>query len=229
MTQSYALDPAARLTIRNAGGRIFVYGSEVPRLEISATRRAFSRERLEAIRVAVTIEGASASIETIYPPASEGLFADRSGTVDYIILVPESCRLARVELGRGEMVIEGMRGGGVDAQLGVGLMHVNDCFAPTRLHLGQGGLNLFYGWWEEEPIAVAATIGRGRARVFLPPDASLTLTATNRSGNIVNRLTPAKSVRQAGGNILRLELGAGGASEIQLRGEAANLRIERAY
>lgn len=229
VARSYPLDPSATVTIRNTDGRIFIYGSDAPRLEISAVRRAFTRARLEAIRVEVSIDGARAAIETIYPPLGEGLFADRSGTVDYIIILPQRCLLERVELKNGEMMIEGMRGAGLDARLGNGIMHVNDCFTKARVHLEQGRLNISYGWWEAEPLEMEATIERGNAILFLPPDASLALSVANRSGNITNRLTSGQSVRRDGGRVLNLQLGAESASEIRLRGGSANVRLERAY
>ncbi len=130
----------------------------LPRLEIVAMRRAFSKERLEAIKVEVSIEGDAARIETIYPPPPAG-FAFCGSLRDGRLPDFRPARLARssqVELANGEVLIEGMRGARIEAQLGTGLMHVRDCFSAAQLQLGRGQMNVRYGWWE----AGAFSLGR---------------------------------------------------------------------
>src|SRR6186997_3153249 len=54
-----AVSPTATVSIRNTDGRIYIYGSDVPELQIKAERRAFTKERLEAIKVDVVVDGES--------------------------------------------------------------------------------------------------------------------------------------------------------------------------
>ena len=63
-------------------------------------------------------------------------FADRSGTVDYIIELPQTCELASVRLDTGEVLIEGMRGSGIHAKLDNGRLFVRNCFANTEFVSG---------------------------------------------------------------------------------------------
>lgn len=217
----YDLIPDARVTIRNTDGRICVYGSDSPRLEIFAMRRAFSKERLVGIKISVQIGGDTAVIDTIYPPAPEGsLFADRSGTVDYVILVPQTCTLEKVVLEKGEILIEGMRGGGVTASLGRGVLHAVNCFSEIRLSLGAGGMNLRYDWWEEGAFSLAAAVAEGDLRLAVPQSASLRLDAQSREGLIHNSLVSV--LPEPGGHILEADYGAGGPI-FQLRAESANI------
>ena len=106
-------------------------------------RRAFSEARLQAIEVRVTTEGEAMKVETIYPPAEKGMLGDRSGTVDYVILVPQKWSLAKVELERGEVLIEGMYGPRVEVAVGSGLLHLNSCFSTINALLGEGRLIFF--------------------------------------------------------------------------------------
>ena len=225
---SYDLSPTANVSIRNTNGRIFVYGSDDPRLEILAVRRAFTKERLEAIKVSVEIAGETATVETIYPPApQQSIFADRSGTVDYVILVPQYCTLTQVSLDEGEILIEGLRGNGVAAQLGGGVMHVRDCFCAVNAALGDGKMDLSYGWWEERPFSLSATVEEGELRLGLPAAAALHLDAATARGRIRNSFSREPS--PGGKKSLEISLGEGGLAQFRLRVGDGNILLWRMY
>ncbi len=216
----------ARIFIQNTDGRIYVFGSREDRLEIIATRRAFSRERLEAIKVVVTIDGDVAMVDTKYPPPSSvSLFADRSGTVDYVIFAPQSCTLAQVELEKGEIMIEGMRGPRVEARLGKGLFWLNNCFSAMRVSLGEGRMNVRYGWWEPGRFSLMAEVARGDLGVAVPVGAAMHFDAVSAKGKIVNDFYPETT------GLSRIEEQYGGESavEFQLRTTDGNIKLRRAY
>src|SRR3954469_9982264 len=107
--QTYPVPADAEITVRNTDGTIYIYASEENELKIVARTKAYSRERLDAISVQVSIQGSKATIDTKFPPRPKGLsLHDRSGTVDYVIVVPQRCTLAQVELTTGEILVEGL-------------------------------------------------------------------------------------------------------------------------
>lgn len=226
--QVHPISATARITIRNTDGRIFIFGSDASELRITTLKRAFSKERLDGIRINVAIHGEEVAIDTTYPPAPErSVLADRSGTVDYLILAPQTCALAKVELARGEILIEGMRGAGLDAQLAIGRILIRDCFTPTRLSLGQGGMDLFYNWWEPATaFSVEAAIANGDLRVGFPEDAALRLDASSVHGQISNELSDRKTDDR---RMLRWTIGAEPRANFQLRTTRGSIRIEKAY
>lgn len=224
--QVYDLGPTASLSIRNTDGRIYIYGSDTPQLRVKAVRRAFTKERLEGIKVDVAITGDSAAIETIYPPSPLGsLLADRSGTVDYTILLPQTCSLSKVELENGEVIIEGILGASIDARLANGLMYLHNCFSAARVSLGQGGLDVLYGWWDARVFSVSAEVGNGDLRVGLPADAALHLDAATASGNITNRF--AEDQNNGDARSLQTRIGGDGSAEFRLRTTNGNIKIEK--
>ena len=89
---------------------------------------------------------------------------DRSGTVEYSINLPQTARIARVELPNGELVIKGMRGPSITANLGSGELETHNCFCDQTIHVNQGGLNVFFDWMEERPISIEAQIEDGNLR-----------------------------------------------------------------
>lgn len=224
--QSYAISPAARVTIRNAAGRIYIYGTKAARLEVIAMRRAFSIERRDAIKVDVALEGETAVIETIYPlPASDSFLADRSGTVDYVIYLPESCALAEVKLGQGEILIEGMRGPEVVAELERGLMSVRDCFSAVKVRVEQGRLRVRYDWWEGGNFSLVATVAEGNLHVAVPAGAAMHFDGLAVGGRITNNFEPKVKP------LSRLDEHYGGASAVEftLRTSAGEIKLERSY
>src|SRR2546430_9734213 len=97
---SYPVEPTATLSVTNRDGSIRVHGadSEARSVRVEAIKKAYSIERLKAISVQVSAQRNSISIETVYPPDSGVGFSDRSGTVDYVIVVPQTIRIAKLEL-----------------------------------------------------------------------------------------------------------------------------------
>lgn len=223
--QGYDVSPTVNLSVRNTAGRIFIFGSVAPRLEIVAMRRAFTKERLEAIRVEVSIEGETAKIETIYPAVPERSGADRSGTVDYLILVPQTCTLAAVELANGEMLIEGMRGSRVEARLGRGVLHLRNCFSAVRLSLDRGKMNVRYAWWETRDFSISAEVNDGEVRLAVPAGAAMHFDAATESGKIVSHFNadPRRLPK------LDEHFGGESAVEFKFRLTTGDLALERAY
>src|SRR5438105_1154946 len=118
----YPVEPTATLSVTNRDGSIRVYaaGTEIHEIRVEAIKKAYSAERLKAISIKVSAQPNAISIETIYPADSGIGFSDRSGTVDYVIVVPQTIRITKLELSNGEMQLDGMRSEEAHAQLGSG-------------------------------------------------------------------------------------------------------------
>ena len=184
--QIYTIEPNANITVVNGDGAVFVYGSNTSEMRVQATKRAYTRERLKQIAVDVSIQPSSVSINTKFPPKPQWALFDRSGTVDYTIVVPATGNLARLELGAGEVLVDGMRGQMVLARLGSGRMFAHNCFGNVGLTLDRGTLTLTYDWWEPGKFSIEANVERGNAWAFLPIDVVCQLVAETRHGKIEN-------------------------------------------
>jgi DUF4097 and DUF4098 domain-containing protein YvlB len=182
----YPIEPTAAVSIKNGDGVVRVYGSSANELRVQAIKRAYSRERLKQIVVDVSVQPGSVSIETHFPPKPTwGLF-DRSGTVEYTIVVPETANLSRLESGNGEVLVEGMRGEALHAQLRRGRMFVRNCFSNAAFSLSRGPLTLIYGWWEPGSFSIQASVANGAVLAFLPGAAAFHLIAETRHGKIAS-------------------------------------------
>lgn len=226
--KTFPLPANAEVRIRNTDGQMYIYGSEVNELKVYARKKAYSKTRLDAIEVKISVEDGKATIDTIYPPTPTGLsLRDRSGTVDYTILLPQTCSIPQLELANGEILLSGLRGPAVHVGLTNGIIYAFDCFTALQLKATQGGMDIAYNWWERGNVALDAQLEQGKVRLALPPDPAVRLEVQSQSGQIVNDF--GQELGQKDGHHLRTTIGADDGAEFRIRTESAGIRIERAY
>jgi hypothetical protein len=190
--KTFPLDPSGTFSLRAIDGIVEIFGTDSREVTISATKKAFSPERLNAIAIRIDARSDAINIETTSPPEPRHHFMDRSGTVEYSINLPQTVRIARVELPHGELVIKGMRGPSITANLGTGELVTQNCFCDQTVHVKQGTLNVFFDWSETRPISIDATIADGNAWARIPADASFQLHAVAKQGNVWSDFTQSR-------------------------------------
>src|SRR6266567_5199428 len=189
----FPLDPAGTFSLRAIDGTVEIFGSDSREVKIVAVKKAFSLERLNAITMRVDARPDAVNIETTPPPQPRHRFSDRSGTVEYTINIPQTARIARVELPNGELVIDGMRGASIAANLGSGQLVTHNCFCDQTIHVNQGGLNVFFDWMEERPISIEAKIEDGNLSALLPTDAAFHMHAVAKQGHVSSDFSPMET------------------------------------
>jgi len=185
---SYPIEPTATLSVMNRDGSIRVYGAgaETHDVQVEAIKKAYCADRLKAISVQISAGPNSISIETIYPTDSDAGFSDRSGTVDYVIVVPQTIRISKLELANGEVQLEELRSEAARAHLGSGRLFAHNCFGNLDLTVKTGNLAIVYEWWEDREFSIRATIQSGNAFAYIPSDAAFHLIAHTATGKIAN-------------------------------------------
>jgi hypothetical protein len=224
LKETYPLDANAAVSVTNEDGSIRIYGGG-DELKVQAVKKAYSSERLRRIKINIVRAAESAVITTEYPPKPKWGFSDRSGTVDYIVVVPETARLVRAELANGELAVEGLRGERVEARLGNGLMFARNCFTDLALNLGTGNLNLSFDWWERENFSVEGIVQRGHILSFFPGEAAFRLQAEAPTGKIANDFLEKEKRRAEPTDKIEMMIGEGGDVRVKIRAEHGNVRI----
>jgi hypothetical protein len=227
--QKYDVDTNATLSVANVDGSIRVYAAEAPQIVIQAIKKAYTRERLQGIVVDVKATQGSVAIKTTFPPRKNAL-SDRSGTVDYIIVVPQTARITDLTLTNGELLVEGLRtGGSATAHLVNGWLGGHNCFADLNLTVETGRLDVAFDWWETHSFSVKAASTRGNVRAIFPSDASVSLNATSLEGRIANGFDTNKT--NAGDVIhsIATVIGTDAGAAISLEAARGNIRIEKTY
>ena len=228
--QTYPLDRDATFRIKNLDGSIRIYGSDTSQMIVQTIKKAYSAQRLKEIVARISVEPGLAQIDTIYPPLPRRWsLADRSGTVDYIIVIPQTCRLASVELANGEILIEGMRGPGVNARLNSGRLVGHNCFGDLNLAVVTGNLDLFFEWWEEEKSSVLGEVVNGNIFATLPDDSSFTLDAKTVNGQIGSDYGERDESASEPIRHLQTAFGPDVRSDIKIHTTNGNIKIEETF
>lgn len=225
--QFYRIESTADISIKNRDGLVRLYGSLANDMRVQAIKRAYTRERLKQIVVDVSVQPGLVSIETKFPPKPTwGLF-DRSGTVEYTIVVPQTASISRLESGNGEVLVEGMRGQTLHAQLERGRIFARNCFSNAVFSLGHGTLTVTYGWWEPRKFSIQANVADGAALAFLPGPAAFHLIAETPRGRIANDFVErARRDAEEASKVDTLVHG-GGDAVIKLQVKEGNIEVVR--
>ena len=226
----YTVEPTANITVQNGDGAIFVYGSNTNEVQVRAVKKAYRRARLSQITIDVSTKPGSVSITTKFPPRPKwGLF-DRSGTVDYTVVVPATANILGLDLDAGEILVDGMRGATTHARLGEGRMFARNCFTNLNLGIRRGNLILSYDWWEKSTFTAEANLAQGNAWAYLPVGGAFHLLAKAVHGEIFNDFESRAVAESAAAKGMKVDalVNGGGEATIKVRVREGNIKIVEA-
>jgi hypothetical protein len=183
---------------------------------------------LQNISVNVTRQAKAISIETGYPAKPNWSWGDRSGTVDYVITVPQTTTIARVALINGEVLLNGLRGGSVHAQLQNGRMSAENCFGDLHLAVTRGGIDFRYDWWETRKFSLDAEIVNGNAQAFMPGEAAFRLAATTVHGGVVNDFAEQRDRHREAPRKIDMLVNGGSETEVKIGATNGSIKITEA-
>jgi DUF4097 and DUF4098 domain-containing protein YvlB len=150
---SYPLQPAARLELDNRNGSIEIVGWDRNTIDVSGTKFAPTTNRLQQIKIDVSVKGNNASIATQWPKDSwHGSYGAK-----YVIRVPRQTTLARTQTTNGSVSVEDLEGGGhvtstngrismardtgdYDVQTTNGAIDFEECSGSERAHTTNGAV-----------------------------------------------------------------------------------------
>jgi hypothetical protein len=226
----YTIEPSARLTIQNRDGVVSIYGSDTDEIRIDAVKKAYSQERLNQIGIDVSTKPGAISVITKFPPKPTWALSDRSGTVDYTIVVPATAGISALELDAGEVLLDSMHGRELRARLNDGRIFARNCFTNVDLTVDRGAVTLSYDWWEEEKFSARVNVGRGNAWVFLPTDAGLHLLARAAHGKIANDFNNIPLTANSSAREMKIDqiINGGGQATVDVRVERGQIKISEA-
>ena len=225
LEKSFPLDPSGTFSLRSIDGIVEIYGTDSSEVTISAMKKAFSPERLNAIAIRVNARPDAIDIETTAPPEPHSHFMDRSGTVEYTVNLPQTARITRVEMPNGELVIKDMRGTSIAANLGTGQLATYNCFCDQILQVKQGDLNVFLDWLEKRPLSIDATIEDGNTLVRLPSDARFQLHAMAKDGHVRSDFSSLEDRKRGDASEINEVIGDAPATKLNLRADTGNIHI----
>jgi hypothetical protein len=227
--QKYTLDPDATISVRNTDGSIRVYAADVKEITIQAIKKAYTLERLKAIVVDIKAGQSAIVINTIFPPKNGWGLGDRSGTVEYTLIVPQKARITNLDLVNGELLIEGLQGGSATAHLVNGWLAGHNCFGDLDLSIVNGRLDVAYDWWENMRFSARAASVSGNIRAIVPSDSAVRIIAQTKTGRIADAFDPKRGQERGLVREVDRSLGPEAGAQFTLGTERGNIRIDKAY
>jgi DUF4097 and DUF4098 domain-containing protein YvlB len=221
--QEYPIDPDGTLVVRNSSGSIAISGSDDSVMKLKAIRKAWNNTQLGEIGLHVSALSGSVSVETSFPPRKWSAAPAHSAAVDYTISMPRTVKTLRLEIGNGDVAVEGMASA-VRVNLLNGALTVRNCFGNAELSVANGGLDLFYEKWKQKQFSVEAKIISGNARALLPAGGSFHVVAEAPGGNVTNQFEMTEK-RPRRATRVNLSTGGEGSPEIVIRATQGNIEI----
>jgi hypothetical protein len=228
----YTIEPNVNVTIQNGDGAVLVYGSNVNEMRVHAVKKAYRRARLTQIAIDVFAKPGSISITTKFPPKPRWALFDRSGTVDYTIVVPATATISGLDLDAGEILLDGMRGPTTRARLGEGRIFARNCFSNLDLAMRHGNVIVSYDWWEGGKFSTQADVAQGNLWAYIPGDAAFHLLAKAEHGKIASDFKSIAIAEPASASAAGMKIDTlvdnGGEATMKIRVAEGNIEIVQA-
>jgi DUF4097 and DUF4098 domain-containing protein YvlB len=215
---SYPLQPGGRLELDNRNGSIDIVGWDRNTIDVSGTKFAPSADRLQQIKINVSVSGNSASIATEWPKDSwHGSYGAK-----YMIRVPRQTALSRAQTTNGSVSVEDLEGGGhvtstngrismardtgdYDLHTTNGAIELEQCSGSERAHTTNGAVR---GRLKAGSIESQSTNGAIELTLMQPSNGQ-SIRASTTNGGIVLALAefhenPISAKTSNGGVTLRL-------------------------
>ena len=230
VTQRENLDPDGTLTVHNIEGAIHIYGGNEGEVLIRAVKKAYTEERLRDIAVEVKSTSKNIAIQTIIPPKLKGLsLDDRSGTVEYVITVPQAIVITNLEMTTGELTINGLSGGSVSTHLVNGVLIARNCFSDLNLTIVNGKLEAMYDWWDNRKFSARLLSSNGHIRAVVPPDEPIGFAAKTETGQIKNNLDKTTSAKFEVVRTLKFAITPEPETIFEINSISGNITIDKSY
>jgi DUF4097 and DUF4098 domain-containing protein YvlB len=188
--RTFPLAADGRISLENISGAVKITAWDRNEVKLDAVKRAYTRERLDEVKIGIVSDANSLDISTEYPERNyryNDNNKDRRESharVDYTLTVPRGARLDGVELVSGSLDIEGLTGD-VKASLVSGSVTARGLSGEAKLSTVSGRLDATFNRLDAaKPISLGSV--SGQLIVTIPSDANAQLRASTVSGQITN-------------------------------------------
>jgi hypothetical protein len=219
------LGPAGTFALHGTDGTIQIYGTDSSEIKIVAIKKAFSSARLKAMEIQIEAKDGLVNVDTVAPAKPRWGLSDRSGTIDYIVNVPQTARITAVNLPNGELMIDGMRGAPITASLGTGRLTTRNCFCDQKVSVESGVVDIMFDWLEEKSVTINAAVNDGNAHALIPVDASFEVHALAKHGRVASDFSEIENRKRGGVSEINETIGQAPLSKLTMRAVNGNVRI----
>lgn len=204
--QTYPLSATGRVSLENINGGVQIKVWDRAAVQLDAIKKAYRKERLAEVRIAVNSTEDNLHIRTEYPDWNQNFKnerhdrSDNPATVEYSLTVPRKAVLESIELVNGSLDIDGAEGS-VKASSINGRVTARGLLGDVKLSTINGPLQATFARLDDSrPISLGSV--NGTVTLIIPSDANAAIRAGTVHGGITNDFgLPVKHGEYVGHNL----------------------------
>lgn len=218
--KTYPLEAEGRVSLSNINGAIHIAVWDRNEVELTAVKRAATREALDEARIAIDAAAGSISIRTRYP--EHNLRRD-AASVEYTLKVPRRARLHAIEAVNGGVDISGAAGDVKISTVNGTVMAKNLSGSEARLSTVNGRLDAAF---DKVPAnsSISLNTVNGSISLAIPDQANADLRVSTLSGRISSDFG-GESARGHGRASMSGSIGSGAGAHIKIGSVNGAIRI----
>ncbi|MBD0326001.1 MAG: DUF4097 family beta strand repeat protein [Pyrinomonadaceae bacterium] len=229
--RTFPLSADGRISLENISGAVKITAWDRNEVKLDAVKRAYTRERLDEVKIGIVSDANSLDISTEYPERNYRFNdgkdrRDNHARVDYTLTVPRNARIDGIELVSGSLEIEGLTGD-VKASLVSGSVTARGLSGEAKLSTVSGRLDATFNHLNAAKQISLGSVS-GQLIVTIPSDANAQLRANTVSGQITNDFGLPVRRGDYVGRDLAGTLGSGSGPRIKLSNVSGQIAIKHA-
>ena len=183
-TETYALNAGGSISLENVNGDISIEAWDRSDVRVEYQITGSSEKAASRVKVKVNSDPDHLRIDTIYSKSNRWWGSDDGASVHFVLKVPASAHLRRIETVNGSVEIEGV-GGEIRAETVNGAIVARGLQSDVKLSTVNGGVEAHFERFSERQRVSLESVN-GRIEVSLPDDADVDIRAETVHGSLRN-------------------------------------------
>ncbi|WP_394172571.1 DUF4097 family beta strand repeat-containing protein [Thalassotalea litorea] len=180
--KSFDLSGKGELLVDNVNGNVEINAWDQNQVAVTAIITADDEDDLQNVEVKMHQSGDRISIETDYKERGGWGNSNGSGSVKYVIKVPETMDLKEIDLVNGALTVEGVRGE-LHADMVNGSIEASGLASNVDVEAVNGGIELTFAD-DAKNLDIEVETVNGGIRLYLPADFGARIEASTGNGSI---------------------------------------------
>ncbi len=217
IVKSYNVSERAEFRLENINGEVEINGWDKNEIKITATITADNQEARDRITIDFKENGRGVSVETHYKKSSSWK-NNNSGSVDYLVMVPQQAKLAAIELVNGSLSIENVSGE-MKIDLVNGSIVAKGLMNDSDINSVNGSIEVSYQGISENLKDISIDTVNGRIELNVPAEINANVDIETMHGSIRNDFGLSADKNMFSGRNLHGTIGSG---DIRISIESVN-------
>ncbi|MCW5979907.1 MAG: DUF4097 family beta strand repeat protein [Bryobacteraceae bacterium] len=206
--QTYPLSQGGTFALDNVNGDVRISVWDRAEVKVDAVKSASEKERLAELVIDVESSAGRVAVRTKYPKTNWSRGKEGRLSVEYVVTVPRSAKVDKIDLVNGNLTVEGVEGA-VKAETVNGTIESVKLGGEVDLSTVNGRIEAALG--RGPSTAVKLDTVNGAVRLALPANSGARIKASTVNGSISNDFSLPMVKGRFVGRSLEGEIGSGGA------------------